>query len=121
VRDWGYRRAFPLVFCFVFTLFMVLLPSAPGYYLFTQGMAIVFFLLSNTRTHWLRFAVLNILLVVQPILMIVYANNTQYTNLSMLANPVYLLDYVIQIIELAGLIWLVILTYKMIGARIERI
>ncbi len=111
-RNLGYRRAFPLVFCFVFGLFMVLLPSAPGYYLFTQEMALVFVVLANTRTHWWRFSVLNFLLVIQPILMIVYANNVLYTNLSMLVNPIYGLDYVIQIIELALLIWLVMLTYK---------
>lgn len=111
-RDLGYRQAFPLVFCFVFGLFMLLLPSAPGYYLFTQEMALVFVILNTTRTHWLRFSVLNFLLVIQPILMIVYANNTLYTNLSMLANPIYLLDYVIQVIEVVLLAWLVILTFK---------
>lgn len=112
-RGLGYRQAFPVLFCFVFGLFMVLLPSAPGYYLFTQAMALVFVVLGNTRTHWLRFAVLNLLLVVQPILMIVYADNTQYTSLSMLTqNPVYALDWGIQVVELAGLIWLVILTFK---------
>ncbi len=111
-RGLGYRRAFPLVFCFVFGLFMILLPSAPGYYLFTQEMALVFVVLGTTRTHWVRFSVLNFLLVVQPILMIVYANNTLYTNLSMLTNPIYGLDYVIQIIEFTLLVWLVLLTYK---------
>ncbi|WP_019988047.1 hypothetical protein [Rudanella lutea] len=111
-RHLGYRRAFPLVFCFVFGLFMVMLPSAPGYYLFTQEMALVFVLLANTRTHWFRFAVLNFLLVVQPILMIVYADNALYTSLAMLGNPVYLLDYGIQVVELAGLIWLVVLSYN---------
>jgi len=111
-RELGYRRAFPLIFCFVFGLFMILLPSAPGYYLFTQEMALVFVVLANTRTHWLRFSILNFLLVIQPILMIVYANNALYTNLSMLTNPVYGLDYVIQVIELVLLVWLVVLTYK---------
>lgn len=111
-RELGYRRAFPLVFCFVFGLFMLLLPSAPGYYLFTQEMALVFVVLNTNRTHWLRFSVLNFLLVIQPILMIVYANNTLYANLSMLANPIYLLDYVIQVIEVVLLAWLVILTFK---------
>ncbi|MCY7356534.1 MAG: hypothetical protein LH609_03535 [Rudanella sp.] len=111
-RSLGYRQAFPLVFCFVFGLFMVLLPSAPGYYLFTQEIVLVFVVLANARTHWWRFSVLNFLLVIQPILMIVYANNVLYTNLSMLVNPIYGLDYVVQIIELALLIWLVMLTYK---------
>ncbi len=111
-RELGYRRAFPLVFCFVFGLFMILLPSAPGYYLFTQELALVFVIVANTRTHWLRFSLLNFLLVIQPILMIVYANNTLYTNLSMLTNPIYGLDYVIQVIEFVLLVWLVVLTYK---------
>lgn len=111
-RELGYRRAFPLIFCFVFGLFMILLPSAPGYYLFTQELALVFVVVANTRTHWLRFSLLNFLLVIQPILMIVYANNTLYTNLSMLTNPIYGLDYVIQVIELTLLVWLVVLTYK---------
>lgn len=112
-RDAGYRQAFPGVFCFVFGLFMVLLPSAPGYYLFAQEMALVFLVLGNSRAHWLRFAVLNFLLVVQPILMIVYANNAQYTSLAMLTqNPIYALDWIIQVIELAGLVWLVKLSYK---------
>lgn len=112
-RGLGYRQAFPALFCFVFGLFMVLLPSAPGYYLFTQEMALVFLVLGNSRKHWLRFAVLNFLLVVQPILMIVYANNAQYTSLTMLTqNPVYALDWGIQVVELAGLIWLVRLSYN---------
>ena len=111
-RNLGYRRAFPLVFCFVFGLFMVLLPSAPGYYLFTQEMALVFVVLANTRTSWFQFSLLNFLLVVQPILMIVYANNVLYTNLPMLTNPIYALDYFIQVIELVLLVGLVVLTYK---------
>lgn len=111
-RDLGYRQAFPFVFCFVFALFMVMLPSAPGYYLFTHEMALVFIVLANTQTNWIRFAILNFLLVVQPIVMIVYANNAQYTSLSMLANPIYALDWGIQVVELAGLIWIVVLTYR---------
>jgi hypothetical protein len=112
-REVGYRRAFPYLFCFVFGLFMVLLPSAPGYYLFTQAMPLAFLVLANNRTHWLRFAALNFLLVVQPILMIVYANNAQYTSLGMLTqNPIYALDWSIQVLELAGLVWLVRLSYN---------
>lgn len=115
-RSLGYRQAFPLVFCFVYGLFMILLPSAPGYYLFTQEMALVFVVLGASRMHWLRFSGLNFLLVIQPILMIVYADNRLYTNLSMLTNPVYGLDYVIQVIELVLLVWLVLLTYKKLKA-----
>jgi hypothetical protein len=112
-RKLGYRRGFVGVFCFVFALFMVLLPSSSGYYLFAQEVALVLLILPNTRTHWLLFAGLNFLMVVQPILMIVYADNAQYTSVSMLTrSPVYALDWGIQVLELAGLIWLVKLIYN---------
>jgi hypothetical protein len=111
-RHSGYERAFVPFFCFLFTLFMLLLPSAPGYYIFVQMAPLVFFMLANTRTHWLCMAFLNVLLVVQPIIMIVYANNTQYDSFPMLKNPVYLADYVIQVIEVVLLVWLTRLSYR---------
>ncbi|CCG99572.1 hypothetical protein FAES_1562 [Fibrella aestuarina BUZ 2] len=115
-RHIGYERAFVPFFCFLFTLFMLLLPSSPGYYIFVQLAALTFFILDDQPDHWLRMAFLNVLLTVQPIIMIVYANNAQYTNLSMLSNPVFLADYVIQVIEVILLVWLTRLSYNRLMA-----
>lgn len=117
-RQAGYARVFVPFFCFLFTLFMLLLPSAPGYYIFVQMAPLVFFVLGNDPAHWVRMAFLNVLLVVQPILMVVYAGNATYTNLSMLTqNPLFLLDYGIQVVEVALLVWLTRLSYRRLAEQ----
>lgn len=119
-RHLGYERAFVPFFCFLFTLFMLLLPSAPGYYLYVHLATVCFFILDNRRLHWVRMALLNVLLTVQPILMVVYADNRQYTSLSMLFDsPVFLLDYVIQVISVGLLIWLAWLCYRRLAGQTQ--
>ena len=120
VRHAGYHRMFPYLYCLVFCLFMLCLPSAPGYYLFAHELVLVMLVLRNSRTDWGRFILLNVLLVIQPIIWVVYGKMALYNSFSTLTDPIHLLDYGIQLTEVVLLLWLLRLTYRQLIAESRR-
>ena len=108
-RAMGYRALLPLLYVFTFGLFMVCLPSSPGYYLFTYSLPLVFGVLSGSGSGprvWLAFALLNLLAVVQPILSILFNHEELYNAWSLIDRPSEWADYLMQCVELAILLYL---------------
>ncbi len=108
-RAVGYRRLMPLLYVFTFALFMICLPSSPGFYLFTHTLPLVFVVLSTERGKraWFAFVVLNVLAVVQPILSVVYNRQDLYNGWSAINGAVEWADYVIQCVEVGIFMYLV--------------
>ena len=107
-RAMGYRRLLPLLYVFTFSLFMLFLPSSPGFYLFTHTLPLVFVVLSNGRGKraWPTFIVLNVLTIVQPILSVVYNHQELYNRWSFINGPLEWADYGIQCVEVGMLLYL---------------
>ena len=107
-RSVGYRRLLPLLYVFTFALFMVCLPSSPGYYLFTHTLPLVFVVLSTERGKraWFAFVVLNVLTVVQPILWIIYNKQDLYNSWSAINGPVEWAEYLMQCVEFGIFLYL---------------
>lgn len=108
-RALGYRQLMPLLYVFTFALFMVCLPSSPGYYLFTYTLPLVFVILSvgNGQRAWPLFVLLNLLAVVQPILSVLYNGQELYNGWSIIDRPSEWVDYAMQCVELGILLYLV--------------
>lgn len=102
-RAVGYRRLLPLLYIFTFSLFILCLPSSPGYYLFTHTLPLVFVVLSTQRGKraWPAFVVVNVLAIVQPILSVIYNKQDLYNSWSLINGPVEWADYSIQCVEVA--------------------
>ncbi|GAA4412468.1 hypothetical protein GCM10023187_39610 [Nibrella viscosa] len=100
-RHLGYKQAFPLVFVYTFSVFMLVEPSAPGFYLFTHMLPLMFVLkLGKNATFAYLFILLNALLAIQPVNWVLYAGMMDYDTWSSIfysANTVA--DYVIQLIS----------------------
>ena len=107
-RSMGYARLLPLLYVFTFSLFMVCLPSSPGFYLFTHALPLVFVVLSEGlgKRAWPAFAVLNVLIVVQPILSVIYNKQDLYNEWSLVNGPVEWADYLMQCVEVGLLLHL---------------
>lgn len=107
-RAVGYRRLLPLLYIFTFALFMVCLPSSPGFYLFTHTLPLVFVVLSTERGKraWPAFVVLNVLAVGQPILSVIYNKQDLYNSWSAINGPLEWADYGIQCVEVGIFLYL---------------
>lgn len=107
-RAMGYWRLMPLLYVFTFNLFMICLPSSPGYYLFTYALPLVFVVLSidSKPSVWIAFTVLNLLAVIEPILLVLYNNQELYNSWSLINTPTDWADYLMQCVELFVLIYL---------------
>lgn len=120
-RQLGYKKLMPLLYVFTFGLFMVCLPSAPGYYLFTYALPLVVVVLSlpgNFRA-WPAFVLLNLLTVVQPILSVLYNNQELYNSWSLINRPTEWIDYLIQCVELGILIYLLRVTFRQVRQAVS--
>lgn len=104
-RSVGCARLLPLLYVFTFSLFMVCLP---GFYLFTHALPLVFVVLSEGlgKRAWPAFAVLNVLIVVQPILSVIYNKQDLYNEWSLVNGPVEWADYLMQCVEVGLLLHL---------------
>ncbi|GAB3639427.1 hypothetical protein [Spirosoma arcticum] len=107
-RAVGYQQLMPLLYIFTFALFMVCLPSSPGFYLFTHTLPLVFVVLSTERGKraWFAFVVLNVLAIVQPILSVIYNKQDLYNSWSAINGPLEWADYGIQCIEVGIFVYL---------------
>ncbi|MFC5409746.1 hypothetical protein ACFPMF_10535 [Larkinella bovis] len=106
----GYERLFPSLFILTFGIFMLLQPSAPGFYLYIYMIVVLFELLQvRDRSFALQLIALNFLLVVQPIIWVIYLDMKNYDDWhSVFASGVSLLDYLVQVVEvglLLALVW----------------
>ena len=107
-RRIGYARLMPLLYVFTFELFMVCLPSSPGFYLFTHTLPLVFVVLSNKpeKRIWPVFLLLNVLVVVQPALSIIYNQQDPYNSWPAINGVSEWSDYVMQCVEVGTFVYL---------------
>ncbi|WP_234735092.1 hypothetical protein [Tellurirhabdus bombi] len=112
-RHLGYKRVFPSLFILTFGIFMLVQPSAPGYYIFTYMVVVLFELMSSRDKRFsYEIILLNILLVVQPIIWVIYAGMKNYDSLAVVFSaPSCILDYSIQVVEVLLLLSLVRRTF----------
>ena len=117
-RAVGYRRLMPLLYVFTFALFMICLPSSPGFYLFTHTLPLVFVVLPTEwgKRAWFAFVVLNVLAVVQPILSVIYNKQDLYNSWSAINGAIEWTDYGIQCVEVGIFVYLVRLILDQIQA-----
>ncbi|GAB3554030.1 hypothetical protein [Spirosoma fluminis] len=121
-RALGYRRLMPLLYVFTFNLFMVCLPSSPGYYLFTYALPLVFVVLSvNDRPKlWIAFTLLNFLAVAQPILSVIYNDQELYNGWSLINRPSEWIDYLFQCVELGILVYMLRIVLRQLWFASDR-
>ena len=107
-RSIGYHRLLPLLYVFTFALFMVCLPSSPGFYLFTHTVPLIFVVLSTPqgKRAWPIFIVLNVLTIIQPILSVIYNQQELYNSWSSIDGSSEWTDYLIQCIEVGIFLYL---------------
>lgn len=104
----GYRQLLPLLYVFTFGLFMICLPSSPGFYLYAHALPLVFVVLSNGRGRqaWPAFTVLNVLAVTQTILSVVYNRQDLYNGWSQISGLTEWADYGMQCIQVGVFVYL---------------
>ncbi|MGV3558805.1 hypothetical protein [Larkinella arboricola] len=109
----GYQRLFPTLFVLTFGIFMLVQPSAPGFYLYLHMIVVLFEVMrSEDRAFGFQLILLNFLLVIQPIIWVIYIGMKNYDDWqAVFASSVTAADYVIQVVEVALLIVLVWKTY----------
>ncbi len=107
-RSVGYRQLLPLLYVFTFALFMLCLPSSPGFYLFTHTLPFVFVVLSTEhgKRAWPAFVLLNVLTVTQPILSVIYNRQELYNGWSLINGAAEWADYGIQCVEVGIFVYL---------------
>lgn len=102
----------PGIFIACFVCMMIFQASAMGAYVIAYLMAVVFEIIDIRKTrHVLVLLALNWLTVVQPFVW-VYIKQPAYTSLSMFSNPAYLLEYVLQILNVLCFFWVLRETYR---------
>ncbi|WP_420154058.1 hypothetical protein [Siphonobacter sp.] len=97
----------PALFIATFACMMIFQASAPGAYLIAYLLAVVFDIVDlRNNKHLTILLVLSWLTVVQPFVN-VYIEQPDYTRFGMLTNPVYLFDWLLQVLNVACFFWLV--------------
>jgi hypothetical protein len=100
------NQVLPGIFIVCFASMMVFQASAMGAYLISYLMAVVFEIIDLKKTrHLLILLLLNWLTVVQPFVW-VYIGQPAYTSFSMFGNLVYLMEYILEILNVGCVLWL---------------
>ncbi|MDQ1086120.1 hypothetical protein [Siphonobacter sp. SORGH_AS_1065] len=97
----------PSLFIATFACMMIFQASAPGAYLIAYVLAVVFEIVDlRNNKHLLILLVLSWLTVVQPFVN-VWIKQPDYISFSMLANPAYLGELALQVMNVACFFWIV--------------
>ena len=102
----------PGIFIACFVCMMIFQASAPGAYLIAFPVPVVFELI-DIKNSWHITIVLALswLTVVQPFVY-VYNGQPSYTTFGMLGTPIYLLEYSLQILNVACFFWILYRAYR---------
>ncbi len=104
----------PLLFIACFVCMMLFQASAMGAYVISYIMAVVFEVVDIRKTkHLVLLITLSWLTVVQPFIWVIL-EQPAYTSFSMFGNISYLLEYLLQILNVACFLWILQLTYQKI-------
>jgi hypothetical protein len=94
---------------------MIFQASAMGAYVIAYLMAVLFEIIDIRKsTHCIILLALNWLTVVQPFIW-VYIKQPAYTSLGMFANPSYLFEYFLQILNVFCFLWILKETYRKVA------
>ncbi|GAB3929487.1 hypothetical protein [Larkinella terrae] len=112
----GYQTLFPSLFILTFGVFMLVQPSAPGFYLYIYLVIVPFELLKlEDRSFGFQLILLNVLLILQPIIWVIYVGMLNYDDWkTVFSTAASTTDYLVQIVEVVLLIALVRKTYSRI-------
>ncbi|RRB02330.1 hypothetical protein [Larkinella rosea] len=105
----GYQKLFPSLFILTFAIFMLAQPSAPGFYLYIYLIVVAFEVLKmEDKALAFQLILLNVLLVIQPIVWVVYGGMQNYDDWkTVFSTAACTTDYLIQVVEVILLIVLV--------------
>lgn len=107
----------PAVFTSSFICMMIFQASAMGAYLMAYLMVLLFEIIDIRKTlHIVVLVALNWLTVVQPFVWVTQGQPA-YTSFGMFANPTYLFEYTLQVLNVACLIWALYKTYQHIDPK----
>lgn len=106
------NEVLPSLFIACFVCMMIFQASAMGAYLIAYVMAVLFEIIDIRKTfHVAVLIAVNWLTVVQPFVW-VYIKQPAYTSLGMFANPAYLFEYGLQILNVLCFFWILRETYR---------
>jgi hypothetical protein len=99
-------KVLPAIFIVCFASMMVFQASAMGAYLISYLMAVVFEIIDIKKTkHLFILLLLNWMTVVQPFVW-VYIGQPAYTSFTMFGNSLYLMEYILEVLNLGCIIWI---------------
>jgi len=102
----------PLTFLATYIAMSIFQLNSPGYYTFTYMLPLVFELVDwKKRLDVAILLIFNALLVIQPFLF-TYLGSPTYDDISVLQNPLYFLEYILQILNVACYGWYFWKTYQ---------
>ncbi|WP_373514351.1 hypothetical protein [Persicitalea sp.] len=104
----------PALFVATFVCMMIFQASAPGAYLIAFLVTVVFELI-DVKNPWHVSALLALswLTVVQPFVY-VYNGQPSYVNFGMLGNPIYILEYTLQLLSVICFFWILRQAYRQV-------
>ncbi|NIJ56091.1 hypothetical protein [Dyadobacter arcticus] len=106
------NQILPGLFIACFVCMMIFQASAMGAYVIAYLMAVVFEIIDIRKSfHVIILLALNWLTVVQPFVW-VYIKQPAYKSLSMLGNPSFLFEYLLQILNVLCFFWILRETYR---------
>ncbi|HEV7349284.1 hypothetical protein [Telluribacter sp.] len=116
-RNRHITETLPGLFVATFVCMMIFQASAPGAYIIAYLVAVVFELI-EVRKAWHIGVLLAVswLTVVQPFVY-VYYDQPSYTSFGMFANPVFLFEYLLQLLSILCYFWILKQAYRKVVER----
>ncbi len=115
-RSRSIQQVVPLLFLISFVAMTIFQPSAPGGYVTSYQLIMLFVLIDPAnRKHGMLVLTFNWLLVVQPFIY-VYNGSPSYTSFGMLGTPILAFEYLIQILNVGCYVIIFLLTIKKLRA-----
>ncbi|TAF03073.1 MAG: hypothetical protein EAZ80_00400 [Runella slithyformis] len=112
IRHWTLDKSMPLIFIVTYATMTVIMPTSPGYYAFTYLLPFVFEIIDwHKRREVAMLLLINVLLVTQPFLF-TYLQSPNYEDITVLKKPLYLLEYTLQIVNVAAFGWVLFVTFQ---------
>jgi hypothetical protein len=110
-RHLSLRQALPLLFIITFVSMTVFQPSAPGGYAVAYLLIVLFEVIDvKNNKHLLLLFLFHVVMVVQPFVY-VYNGSPSYQSFSMFSNPILIIEYLLQAVNVACYISVIVLAY----------
>jgi hypothetical protein len=111
-RNKSLSQGLPLAFLATYVAMTIFQSSSVGYYAFTYMLPLILELVDwKNRRDVAILLFFNALLVVQPFLF-THLGNPTYDDISLISNPLFLLEYTLQILNVACFGWYLLKVYQ---------